>query len=141
MPFGFKMTPRVKNVAAAVTASLCALTFMFVVNAIKYSEPPEPNMLLNPHWCLAAMFGTAASSWKAFPHLGKQVGTSGVFRDLAIVALAVLISAIIAGTLIVPVTGTIGGPIFLVMEITDTPALLLIFIVGASVALLLSRAK
>lgn len=87
------------------------------------------------------MFGTAASSWKAFPHLGKQVGTSGVFHDLAIVALAVLISAIIAGTLIVPVTGTIGGPIFLVMEITDTPALLFIFIVGASVALLLSRAK
>ncbi|EPX81982.1 hypothetical protein Salmuc_00296 [Salipiger mucosus DSM 16094] len=58
---------------------------------------------------------------------------------MAIIALAVFIASLLAGTLVLPGPGTAGGPMFVISSLGATPALGLILAVGAIAAIALSR--
>lgn len=129
------MSSKLKNFAAAICAALFALIFALAFS-IGYFD-----CLRIMHFCVVAVIGASSASLIFFRYLGRRAGLLGVLQDLGIVAVEVFVAIIIAGTLVVPILGTILAPLFIYTLVNETPSLGGIVAIGMASALLLSRVR
>ena len=129
------MSPRFRNLSAAICAALSALIF-----ALAFSISYFDSMRII-HFCVVAVIGASSASLILFRYLGRRTGLLGMFQDFAIVAAEVFIAILISGTLVFPVFGTLLAPLFIYMQIKENPALGGIIAIGAASNLLLARVK
>lgn len=90
---------------------------------------------------LAAAIGGGAASWLVFPWLARNSGWTEVVADLFKVGFAIGLAGAIAGTLLVPIIGTVTGIGQTLMLPIQYPKLALVYAFGAAAALVLARAK
>lgn len=129
------MSSSSKNFSAAFCAALCALSFV----AVNLKDPFGDKISIV--FCVGAIISAASASFIFFPYLGRRVGLAGVFQDIGIVAVGVLVASVIAGSLILPGAGTILAPFIFCAAVIKSPLLGGIVVIGAASVMLLSRIK
>ena len=129
------MSSKSKNLPTAVCAALFALIF-----ALAFSIGYFDGMRII-HFCVAAMIGASSASLIFSRYLGRRFGLLGVLQDLIVIIVEVFVAILISGTLVFPVFGTILAPLFIYMQIKETPALGGIVAIGVASTLLLSRIR
>ena len=120
--------------AAAIVAAISSM-------AVALSHEPLVAGFGDPWVALASAIGGGAASWLVFPWLARNSGWAEVVADLFKVGFAIGLAGAIAGTLLVPIFGTVLGIGQTLILPIQYPKLAFVYAFGTAAALALARAK
>lgn len=132
LPFWFK------NTVACIVAASCALgcAVLHFGDELGMADNVSRTMV---YACGASAVAAAIASLIYFPRL-CAAGVVGVFdKEVRVLGRAVLVGVLIAGNMVMPVIGTVLGPIFFAMICLSNPFLSVVMLAGSAVAISLAR--
>ncbi|MFQ1699795.1 hypothetical protein ACJ5NV_04285 [Loktanella agnita] len=116
----------------AVIAMSAGMTIL-IMSGFEHENPRPPEPSLYDHWIvLSGAFSGGFTLYLARGWMGMQ-GTLGIARALVGSIILAFVAAVMTGTLIMPIYGTLFGPIMLVTQFIELPALAVLWFVIAVV--------
>ncbi|MEI4486423.1 hypothetical protein V8J36_09490 [Frigidibacter sp. MR17.14] len=93
------------------------------------------------HMATVSALSAAFTIWLLFPAFGHVEGACGVFCDAALMFLATVLTALLAGSMVVPVFGTAAALVVLFCWLFEEPAFFRLWLLATVVFLALARLR